>query len=147
MTRTLLALALLMTACDGDDATTADASVPSDAAVVDARTRDAPDLYEWERYACEEVPTCVSYPGPFPACPSVGDYIATMPGDARVADCRRWLRCPVEGGGICLMCREWSSSPMVVTEPDPEVATQAECSEELCPVPDGGTVRECGDAG
>ena len=127
--RTLLALALLLSACgDDDDTGTRDASTDA-AQPTDAFMRDAPDLYEWEAAGCEVAPTCISYPGPAPTCPSVHDYIAEEPGERHNEDCRRWLRCPLESGGICLMCREWSSNPSRIVEPDPEASSQPECSE------------------
>ena len=149
-TRTLLALALLLSACGDDTNGTRDAARPIDATQpIDAYARDSPALYAWEEEGCEEVPTCISYPGPAPVCPSVRDYVAEEPGERHNADCRRWLRCPRPPGfdGICLLCREWSSHPGYIAPPDPEVSTQPECTEELCPVPDGGAVRVCGDAG
>jgi hypothetical protein len=96
----------------------------------------------WARLGCVPVPTCIGYEGAVAYCPQVHED----PRDSWT--CRRWLRCPYTADRDCFACREWSSDPRWTEPPEPVGSQGPECSEELCPVLDGGDrVPTCGDAG
>jgi hypothetical protein len=152
MTRTLLALALLLTACGDDGAQPSDAAAPRNDSALP--TDGGPPPTPWDEYACDETPVCVDYTGSVRMCPAMHAIAAMDPAEAvaMLATCRRWLRCdgdipyPANTGGDCFVCRDWTSHPLRIEEPESN-PSQPECTESLCPVPDGGTVRVCGDAG